>query len=78
MKIAELAEAVGIDAANISRLETGKQKQFSEQTLNKLAHALDVKVPDLFTSSENESTVYINSKIDSSARKDNEDRKSVV
>ncbi|WP_231359822.1 XRE family transcriptional regulator [Escherichia coli] len=72
MKIAELAEAVGIDAANISRLETGKQKQFSEQTLNKLAHALDVKVPDLFTSSENESTVYINSKIDSSARKDND------
>ncbi|MGQ7185414.1 helix-turn-helix domain-containing protein, partial [Escherichia sp. HC-CC] len=40
MKIAELAEAVGVDAANISRLETGKQKQFSEQTLNRLAHAL--------------------------------------
>ncbi|EBS2742795.1 helix-turn-helix transcriptional regulator, partial [Salmonella enterica subsp. houtenae serovar 44:z4,z23:-] len=27
MKIAELAEAIGVDAANISRLETGKQKQ---------------------------------------------------
>ncbi|WP_162558001.1 helix-turn-helix domain-containing protein, partial [Klebsiella pneumoniae] len=40
IKIAELAEAVGVDAANISRLETGKQKQFSEQTLNRLAQAL--------------------------------------
>ncbi len=28
MKIADLAEAIGVDAANISRLETGKQKQF--------------------------------------------------
>ncbi|ENS0910003.1 XRE family transcriptional regulator [Leclercia sp. UBA1284] len=70
MKIAELAEAVGVDAANISRLETGKQKQFSEQTLNRLAQALGVKVTDLFTSLENESTVCINSKNDSSARKD--------
>lgn len=70
MKIAELAEAVGVDAANISRLETGKQKQFSEQTLNRLAQALGVKVTDLFTSLENESTVCINSKTDSSARKD--------
>lgn len=70
MKIAELAEAVGVDAANISRLETGKQKQFSEQTLNRLAQALGVKVTDLFTSLENESTVFLNSKNDSSARKD--------
>lgn len=70
MKIAELAEAVGVDAANISRLETGKQKQFSEQTLNRLAQALGVKVTDLFTSLENESTVCLNSKNDSSARKD--------
>lgn len=70
MKIAELAEAVGVDAANISRLETGKQKQFSEQTLNRLAHALSVSVPDLFISSENESTVYIDSKKDSSTRKE--------
>lgn len=70
MKIAELAEAVGVDAANISRLETGKQKQFSEQTLNRLAQALGVKVTDLFTSLKNESTVCLNSKNDSSARKD--------
>lgn len=70
MKIAELAESVGVDAANISRLETGKQKQFSEQTLNRLAHALSVSVPDLFISSENESTVYIHSEKDSSTRKD--------
>ncbi|KAA1612936.1 helix-turn-helix domain-containing protein, partial [Klebsiella pneumoniae] len=60
IKIAELAEAVGVDAANISRLETGKQKQFSEQTLNRLAQALSVSVPDLFTSDENDTTVHIN------------------
>lgn len=70
MKIAELAEAVGIDAANISRLETGKQKQFSEQALNRLAQALSVSVPDLFTSTENESTVYKYSENDSPSRKD--------
>lgn len=70
MKIAELAESVGVDAANISRLETGKQKQFSEQALNKLAQALSVSVSDLFTSSENQSTVYINSEVNSSIIKD--------
>ncbi len=70
MKIAELAESVGVDAANISRLETGKQKQFSEQALNKLAQALSVSVSDLFTSSENQSTVYINSEGNSSIIKD--------
>jgi len=69
LKIAELAEAVGVDAANISRLETGKQKQFSEQTLNRLAQALSVSVPDLFTSVENKSTVYINSGSDTPALK---------
>lgn len=70
IKIAELAESVGVDAANISRLETGKQKQFSEQTLNRLAQALGVNVTDLFTSSENESTVCLSSKGESSVRKE--------
>jgi phage repressor protein C with HTH and peptisase S24 domain len=70
MKITELAESVGVDAANISRLETGKQKQFSEQTLSRLAHALSVSVPDLFTSSENEFTVCIDSNSETSSRKD--------
>ncbi|UXY12045.1 helix-turn-helix transcriptional regulator [Kosakonia sp. ML.JS2a] len=70
MKITELAESVGVDAANISRLETGKQKQFSEQTLSRLAHALSVSVPDLFTSSENDITVYIDSNLETSPRKD--------
>lgn len=37
MKIADLAEAIGVDAANISRLETGKQKQFTEQALSNIA-----------------------------------------
>lgn len=70
IKIAELAEAVGVDAANISRLETGKQKQFSEQTLNRLAQALSVSVPDLFTSDENNTTVHTNSEKHASPVKD--------
>lgn len=65
MKIAELADAVEVDAANISRLETGKQKQFTEQTLNRLAQALGVNVADLFTSTDNATTVCKNSKTDS-------------
>ncbi|MDT3640996.1 helix-turn-helix transcriptional regulator, partial [Cronobacter sakazakii] len=65
MKIAELADAVEVDAANISRLETGKQKQFTEQTLNRLAQALGVTVADFFTSADNATTVYKNSKPDS-------------
>jgi transcriptional regulator with XRE-family HTH domain len=36
IKIAELAESVGVDAANISRLETGKQKQFQNRHLTDL------------------------------------------
>lgn len=61
LKIAELADAVGVDAANISRLETGKQKQFTEQSLTRIAQALGVKVIDLFTSGEIDTTVYKNS-----------------
>ena len=37
MKIADLAETIGVDAANISRPETGKQKQFTEQALSNIA-----------------------------------------
>lgn len=62
MKISDLAEAVGIDGANISRLETGKQKSFTEQSLTKFAEALGVSVAHLFTPSENRSTVYEYSK----------------
>lgn len=58
MKISELAEAVGIDSANISRLETGKQKSFTEQSLSKFAEALGVSVAHLFTPSEITTTVY--------------------
>lgn len=63
MKIADLADAVGIDGANISRLETGKQKSFTEQSLNKFAEALDVELSELFTATENKTTVYEYSKI---------------
>ncbi|EBA6427175.1 helix-turn-helix transcriptional regulator [Salmonella enterica] len=57
MKIAELAEAIGVDAANISRLETGKQKQFTEQTLSRLADCLGVDIAELFTSDSKGNTV---------------------
>ena len=46
MKIADLAEAIGVDAANISRLETGKQKQFTEQALSNIARSLGVDIAD--------------------------------
>ena len=62
LKIADLADAVGIDGANISRVETGKQKSFTEQSLKKYANALGVSVAELFTPGENAITVYKNSK----------------
>ncbi|HHA2338600.1 TPA: XRE family transcriptional regulator [Enterobacter ludwigii] len=58
MKISDLAEAVGIDGANVSRVETGKQKSFTEQSLSKYATALGVSVAELFTPSPNENTVF--------------------
>ncbi|HHJ4402927.1 TPA: XRE family transcriptional regulator [Citrobacter freundii] len=61
LKIADLAEAVGVDGANISRLETGKQKSFTEQSLSKYAEALGVSVAELFTPSGYATTVYKNS-----------------
>ena len=61
LKIADLAEAVGVDGANISRVETGKQKSFTEQSLSKYAEALGVSISELFTPSGNATTVYKNS-----------------
>ncbi|MDC7860846.1 XRE family transcriptional regulator [Pantoea ananatis] len=62
MKIEELAEAVGVDGANISRLETGKQKSFTEQSINKIAKALSVDVSELFSTGTAETTVYNDSR----------------
>jgi len=62
MKIEELAEAVGVDGANISRLETGKQKSFTEQSINKIAKALKVDVSELFATGTAEPTVYNDSR----------------
>lgn len=70
MKISDLADAVGIDGANISRLETGKQKSFTEQSLSKFAEALGVGVPELFTAAENRNTVYEYSKNNSVVQKE--------
>ncbi|ECG8590782.1 helix-turn-helix transcriptional regulator [Salmonella enterica subsp. salamae] len=63
MKAAELAERVGVDSAGISRLENGKQKQFTEQYLTKIAQALGVNISELFTSDEKRTTVYKNSNL---------------
>lgn len=61
MTISDMAEAIGIDGANISRMETGKQKSFTEQSLSSYAKALGVEISELFTPLENETTVYKNS-----------------
>lgn len=62
MRINDLADAVGVDQANISRLETGKQKSFTEQSLNKIADALNVSLSELFIPSDPKNTVYNDSK----------------
>lgn len=61
MTISDMADAIGIDGANISRMETGKQKSFTEQSLSSYAKALGVEISELFTPLENETTVYKNS-----------------
>lgn len=52
MTILELANQIGSDVGNISRLERGVQG-YSQDILEKIALALDVKISDLFTSESN-------------------------
>lgn len=61
MKIEDLADKVGLDASSISRLETGKQKSFTAQSLGNIATALNISVSELFSSTSRETTVYNNS-----------------
>ncbi len=68
MTITELAEAIDSDAGNVSRLETGKQKSFTELALKKIADALSVTVAELFISEKLDNTVNINSEIISNAK----------
>ncbi|NIC29325.1 XRE family transcriptional regulator [Serratia plymuthica] len=63
MTITELAEAIDSDAGNVSRMETGKQKSFTELALKKVADALSVSVSDLFNSDELDNTVYKHSNL---------------
>lgn len=56
MTLSELALRVDSDVGNLSRLERGKQG-YSEQILQKIASALDVKISVLFSSDEDISTV---------------------
>lgn len=51
-KILELANYIGSDVGNLSRLERGKQG-YSQAILEKIADALNVTVADLFTSESN-------------------------
>lgn len=61
-KIIDLANAIGSDVGNVSRLERGKQG-YSEATINKIATALGVSVSDLFQGNNNSDTVNKNSAI---------------
>jgi SOS-response transcriptional repressor LexA len=47
----ELANRIGTDTGNLSRLETGKQG-YSDETLHKIANALGCSLSDLFAQSE--------------------------
>lgn len=47
MKLSELAEKVGITAANMSILKTGKAKAVRITTLSKLCEALDCQPGDI-------------------------------
>lgn len=46
--VTQLADAIESDAGNVSKIETGVQKQFSEHQLARIASALRVPVPALF------------------------------
>ncbi|MEW7314656.1 S24 family peptidase [Buttiauxella gaviniae] len=70
MTITDLAEAIGSDAGNISRLETGKQKSFTEDLLGRIAEALAINVNDLFTHNETDYTVHKTSSPVESEQKD--------
>jgi len=52
IKITELADILGMDQGNLSRLERGGQKQFSEQLLEKLANVFDMTLPEFFSGEE--------------------------
>lgn len=54
LKLADLAYTVGIDPANLSRLERGKQG-YSHALLEAIAHALGVRLSELFREAERES-----------------------
>ncbi len=56
LNISELATLAGWDVGNISRLERGKQG-YSEQSLKRIANALQVPVSELFSTSGEEGTV---------------------
>ncbi|WP_272676755.1 XRE family transcriptional regulator [Providencia sp. PROV076] len=67
--ISDLADAIGSDPGNVSRIETGKQKSFTEQLLTKISSALSVSVVDLF-SDELDYTVYKNSELESNGMRE--------
>lgn len=54
LKLTDMAYTVGIDPANLSRLERGKQG-YSHALLETIAHALGVRLSELFREAERES-----------------------
>lgn len=71
MTITELAEALESDPGNVSRLERGLQKSFTEEVLNKVAKALSVPVTELFICEDLVNTVQTNSINNHTAREKN-------
>ena len=47
MKSKELAAAIGVTEANLSKLKSGNVKGVKLETLNKICHVLDCKPADL-------------------------------
>lgn len=47
LSMGELGELAGIDKAQVSRLESGETTQPMRDTLNRLAHALDIEPAEL-------------------------------
>lgn len=62
MTILELANQIGSDVGNISRLERGVQG-YSQDILEKIAHSLDVKISDLFASESNTEELAIKGRV---------------
>lgn len=58
LKLADMAYTVGMDPANLSRLERGKQG-YSHALLETIAHVLGVRLSELFREAEREAGDHV-------------------